>query len=144
MRSESRRRAQLLDRCWSVYLWLTSVFTLPEAFHVEFPAAAEAVLMTSALHVVVPLTNQFVLSLREEYAFGEQGLVVSRYSYNVIDHTSNNLLRADNLPHHRIDYRGRALSHQPHHLHDERGRVRSFSGQVLDFISCAKNLLLST
>jgi hypothetical protein len=144
MRSESRRRGQLLDRCWSVYLWLTSVFTLPETFHVEFPTVAEAVLMTGTLHVIVPLTNQIVLSLREEYAFGEQGLEVSRYSYNVIDHTSTNLLRADNLSHHRIDYRGRALSHPPHHLHDERGRVRSFSGQVLDFISCAKNLLLST
>jgi Family of unknown function (DUF6516) len=144
MRSESRRRVQLLDRCWSVYLWLTSVFTLPETFHVEFPTVAEAVLMTGTLHVIVPLTNQIVLSLREEYAFGEQGLEVSRYSYNVIDHTSTNLLRADNLPHHRIDYRGRALSHPPHHLHDERGRVRSFSGRVLDFISCTKNLLLST
>lgn len=58
MRSESRRRAQILDRCWSIYLWLTDAFILPETFHIEFPAAAEATLLTGALQVVVPLTNQ--------------------------------------------------------------------------------------
>jgi hypothetical protein len=141
MRSESRRRAQLLDRCWSIYLWLTDAFTFAETFHIEFPAAAEAALMSGALHVVVPLTDQLILSLREEYAFREHGLEVSRYSYNVIDHIGDNLFRADNLPHHRVDYRGRALSHPPHHMHDERGRVRSFTGQVQDFIRYAKNLL---
>ncbi len=142
MRSESRRRAQLLDRCWSVYSWLTDAFTLPETFHIEFPVAAEATLLTGALHVVVPLTNQLTLSLREEYALGGQDLEIRRYSYNVIDYTGNNLLRADNLPHHRTDYHGRVLSQPPHHMHDERGRVRSFTGQLQDFIKYAKNLLL--
>ena len=141
MRSESLRRAQLLDRCWSIYLWLIDAFTLAETFHVEFPAAAEAALLSGTLHVVVPLTDQLILSLREEYAFRDRGMEVSRYSDNVIDRTGDNLLRADNLPHHRVDYRGRTLSHPPHHMHDERGRVRSFTGQVQDFIRYAKNLL---
>ncbi|MBI4489208.1 MAG: hypothetical protein HY694_08995 [Deltaproteobacteria bacterium] len=141
MRFEGRRRAQLLNRCWSIYLWLTQAFILPENFHVEFPATAESALITGALHVTVPMTERLTLSLREEYAFGRQRLEVSRYSYNVIDRNGNNVLRADNLPYHRTDYRGRALTHPPHHLHDERGRVRSFSGQVQDFISYAKSCL---
>ena len=142
MRSEGRRRAQLLDRCWSIYLWLTHTFSLPESFHVEFPAAAESALFTASLHVVAPITEKLTLTLREEYAFGRQGLEISRYSYNVIDHQGANLLRADNLPYHRTDYRGRALTHPPHHLHDERGRVRSFTGGVQDFINHAKSLLI--
>ena len=75
--------------------------------------------------------------------WGGQELEISRYSYNVIDYTGNNLLRADNLPHHRTDYHGRALSHPPHHMHDERGRVRSFTGRVQDFIATAKTLASS-
>ena len=101
MRFEGRRQAQLFDRCWSIYLWLTHAFSLPESFHVEFPVAVESTLITGTLH----------------------------------------LLRADNLPHHRADYRGRALIHPPHHMHDERGRVRSFTWQVQDFISAAKSFL---
>jgi hypothetical protein len=141
MRSESRRQAQLLDRCWSIYLWLTQAFILPESFHVEFPATAESALITSSLHVTVPITKELTLSLREEYVFRRQGLEVSRYSYNVINQQEDNLLRADNLPYHRTDYRGHALTHPPHHLHDEQGRVRSFTGQVQDFIGYTKRLL---
>ncbi len=143
MRFEGRRQAQLLDRCWSIYLWLTEAFTLPESFHVEFPAAVESALLTGTLHITVPMTAQLTLSLREEYAFGKQGVEISRYSYNVIDSKGNNLWRADNLPYHRADYRGRALSHPPHHMHDEWGRVRAFTGKVQEFISYAKSLLIS-
>ncbi len=39
MRSEGRHRAALIDRCWSIYLWLARAFILPENFHVEFPVA---------------------------------------------------------------------------------------------------------
>lgn len=120
MRFEDRQRAQLLDRCWSVYLWLTQAFILPESFHVEFPATAESALITGTLHVTIPMTEKLTLSLREEYAFDRPGLEVSRYSYNVISSEGNNLLRADNLPYHRTDYRRRALSYPPHHMHDER------------------------
>lgn len=81
MPSESRRRAQILDRGWSLYLWLTDAFNLPETFHIEFPAAAEATFLTGAFQIVAPLTNQFTFSLREEYALGGQELEISRYSY---------------------------------------------------------------
>lgn len=142
MSSERRLRAQTLDRCWSVYQWLTHAFSLPEGFHVEFPAVAEATLITGALHLIVPITEELTLTLREEYTFGQHGLEVSRYSYNVIDRQGDNLLRADNLPYHRSDYRGRALTHPPHHLHDERGRVRSFTGRVEDFLSAVHPLAM--
>jgi hypothetical protein len=141
MRFEGRHRAELLNRCWSIYLWLTRAFILPERFHVEFPVTVETALITDVLHVTVPMTGKLTLSLREEYAFGTQGLETSRYSYNLIDREGNNLLRADNLPFHRTDYRGRTLTYPPHHMHDERGRVSSFSGQAPDFISQAKSFV---
>ena len=141
MRSEGRHRAALINRCWSIYLWLTDAFILPENFHVEFPVATESALITGVMHVSVPVSKNLTLSLREEYAFGRQGLEISRYSYNLIDSTGKNLFRADNLPFHKADYRGRALTRPPHHMHDGRGRVLSFSGQVPDFINEAKSFL---
>jgi len=84
MRFEGRQRAQLLDRCWSIYLWLTQTFILPESFHVEFPAAVESAIISGVLHFAVP-----------------------------------------------------------NHVHDERRRIRSFTGQVQDFISYAKSFLTS-
>ena len=139
MRSEGRHRADLLDRCWFIYLSLTDAFSLPENFHVEFPGTVETTLVSDALHLTVPVGRNLTLSLREEYAFGKRSLEVSRYSYNVIDSSGRNLLRADNLPFHRTDYRGRTLTHPPHHMHDERGRVLSFSGRVQDFVNHAKS-----
>ena len=81
--------------------------------------------------------------MREEYVFDRQRLAVSRYSYNLIEVTGNNVLRADNLPFHRNDYRRGLLSHPPHHLHDERDRVHSFNGNLDDFITRAKTALSS-
>lgn len=143
MRFEGRQRADLIDRCWSIYLCLTEAFTLPDNFHLEFPGAVETALATGALHVTCPVRTNLTLSLREEYAFERQRLTISRYSYNVIDHRGDNLFRADNLPFHRTDYRGRALTHPPHHMHDERGKVVSFSGQIEAFIRHTKNFLAS-
>lgn len=84
MRFEGRQRAQILDRCWSIYLWLTQTFILPESFHVDFPAVVESAIISGVLHFAVPITEKVTLSLLEEYAFGGQGLEVSRYSYNVM------------------------------------------------------------
>ena len=140
---EGRQRAAALDRCWSIYLSLTRAFILPEDFHVEFPVAVETVLVSGALQLTVPIGSDLTLSLREEYVFDRQRLTVNRYSYNVIDFAGNNVLRADNLPFHRNDYRRRLLSHPPHHLHDERDRVHSFSGNLDDFIARAKTILSS-
>jgi hypothetical protein len=131
----------VLERCWSLYQILTDTFVVPDTFHAEFPVIAESTLLTSALHLVLPLSAALTLSLREEYTFEQHVLQVRRYSYNVIDHVGANVLRADNLPHHRTDSRGRHLSHPPHHMHDERGRVLSFSGQIQDFLHAARSLL---
>jgi hypothetical protein len=82
---EGRQRAAALDRGWSIYLSLTSVFILPEDFHVEFPIVAESVLITGALQVTVAIRSDLSLSLREEYGFDpRQRLTVSRYSYNLL------------------------------------------------------------
>ncbi len=143
MRSEGRHRAALLDRCWFIYLSLTDAFSLPENFHVEFPSTVESTLISGALHLTVSLSGILTLSLREEYVFGRHGLEVSRYTYNVIDSSGRNLLRADNLPFHRTDYRGRTLTHPPHHMHDDRGRVLSFSGRVQDFVNHAQSFPVS-
>lgn len=143
MPSERQRRALLLERCWSLYQALTDVFVVPDTFHNEFPIAAEAALMAGALHITLSLTAELTLSLREEYIFEQYTLRVQRYSYNVIDHIGANVLRADNLPHHRTDYRGRRLTHPPHHMHDERGRVLSFSGQAQDFFHATHSLIIS-
>jgi len=110
-------------------------------FHEEFIEAAELALWSGALQVEVPILPDYLLDLREEYGFREQGLIVARYSYVLLDPHRNPLLRADPLPHHRVDYRGRRLTHFPHHLHDEQGRVRSFSGRLEDFLSQAASLL---
>jgi Family of unknown function (DUF6516) len=91
----------------------------------------------------VPIGSDLTLSLREEHVFDRQRLTVNRYSYNVIDITGNNVLRADNLPFHRTDYRRRLLRHPPHHLHDERDRVYSFSGDLDEFIARAQTILSS-
>ena len=90
------------------------------------------------MHIALPIGTNLTLSLREEYAFDRLRLTVNRYSYNVVDSHDDNLFRADNLPFHRTDYRGRALTHPPHHVHDARGKVLSFSGQIEDFIRHAK------
>jgi hypothetical protein len=140
---EGRQRAAALDRCWSIYLSLTSAFILPEEFHAEFPVAAESVLITAALQLTVSIGSNLTLSLREEYVFERQRLTINRYGYNVIDVTGNNVLRADNLPFHRTDYRGRLLQHPPHHLHDKRDRVHSFSGNFDEFIARARTILSS-
>jgi hypothetical protein len=143
MPSERQRQALLLEHCWSLYQMLTGAYTVPDSFHNDFPIAAETALLTSVLHTTLSLTLRLTLSLREEYAIEQYVLEVRRYSYNVIDHTGANVLRADNLPHHRIDYRGRPLLHPPHHMHDERGRVLSFSGQAHDFLQAVQRLLSS-
>ena len=63
---EGRQRAALLDRCWSIYLSLTSALNLPESFHVEFPVVVESALLSGTLHVTVPIDSELTLSLREE------------------------------------------------------------------------------
>jgi len=64
MRSEGRYRAEILDRCWSIYLSLTRAFVLSENFHVEFPVGVETALITGALNVTILMTGNRTLSVR--------------------------------------------------------------------------------
>jgi len=90
-------------------------------------------------HIAIPPRHS--LEIREEYEMREHELIVALYSYVLVAEGSRVLLRADPLPHHRVDYRGHRLTHFPHHLHDERGRIRSFSGRLEDFLVQAAALL---
>ena len=140
---DGRQRTALLDRCWLIYQSVARAFPVPESFHNEFPIIAESAIVSESLHLSVVIGADATLSLREEYAVERQRLTVIRYSYNVIDSTGDNLLRADNLPYHQTDYRNKPLTHPPNHLHDQRGRVFSFNGDVHSFIANAKTLLSS-
>jgi hypothetical protein len=137
-----RRRRRIAERCWRVYSWISRHFQVAPESHEEFLEAAELALWSGALQlqVRVAVPAGYGLDLREEYDFRDQELVVAHYSYVLIGE-GQPLLRADPLPHHRLDYRGRRLTHFPHHLHDEQGRVRSFSGELEDFLSQAAALL---
>jgi hypothetical protein len=85
MPCEGRQRAAVIDRCWSIYLSIKHALSLPENFHVEFPAAVESAVMSSSLHFTVGIGGDLMLTLREEYIFNRQRLTVNRYSYNLID-----------------------------------------------------------
>ena len=87
MPSERQRRALVLEHCWSLYQILTDTFVVPETFHPEFPVITETVLLTDALHIVLPLSSVLTLSVREEYAFEQYALQLRRYSYNTIGPT---------------------------------------------------------
>jgi len=82
-----------------------------------------------------PLRSGYFLHIHEEYDFREHTLSVKAYSYNLLDKGKNNIIRADCLAHHQVDYKGHKLAHFPHHVHDEKGRICSFSGRIEDFLT---------
>ena len=59
MRSEGRHRANLIDRCWFIYLSLADAFSLPENFHVEFPGTVETTLVSGAPPLHYPRRQKF-------------------------------------------------------------------------------------
>jgi len=83
------------------------------------------------------------LHIHEEYDFREHTLLIKVYRYNLLDKGKHNIIRADSLPHHRVDYKSHKLTHFPHHLHDERGRICSFSGWIEDFVKRSSAILES-
>ncbi len=124
-----------MDRCWLIYDLITEAFAVPHPFHLEFPSVVELALRSGYLQVLVEIDRKgHALHIHEEYEFRDYELVISVYSYPLLDKSKHCILRADPLPHPRVDYRRRRLSHFPHHLHDERGRIGSFSGQIEDFV----------
>ena len=48
MSYERHREAQIIDRCWSVYNLLTSAFSPPDTFHLDFPSLVETAFMSMA------------------------------------------------------------------------------------------------
>jgi hypothetical protein len=138
---EARQRRQIAERCWHLYDLINRSFTPAPEFHLEFPELAELAILSRALQVCLALAQGYSLEVHEEYDFRGQELTVVHYSYVLLDRDQTSLLRADPVPHHRVDYRKRRLTNFPHHLHDEHGRIRSFSGQLEDFLIQAATLV---
>lgn len=139
---DSYQQRLIIDRCWLIYDSLTETFAVPHKFHIEFPSLLELALISGYLQVLVTINRkEHLLHIHEEYDLRDYELVVKVYSYNLLDRSKHNIIRADPLPHHRVDYRRRKLTHFPHHLHDERGRICSFSGQIEDFVKRVGALL---
>lgn len=138
MPDEGHGQALLIDRCWSIYLLLTEAFAVPSSFHLEFPTVVERALVSGLFHLAVRLTDDHTLHLREEYQLTEHHLEIRSYSYALTGPAGPPLLRADPLPHHRTDYRKRPLTAFPHHLHEGEERIRSFSGDLSEFVALVK------
>ena len=101
-------------------------------------------MISGYLQVLVEISpRRHFLHIHEEYGFIEHILVVKAYSYNLLDKSKNNNIRADSLPHHRLDYKSHKLSHFPDHLHDEKGRICSFTGKIEDFVKRASEIIES-
>ena len=135
MLHDSHQRRLIINRCWQIYDLITQKFRPLHEFHIEFPSLVELALISGYLQVLVEISRRgHFLRIDEEYDFIEHMLVVKVYSYNLLDKSKHSIIRADSLPHHRVDYKGHNLSHFPDHLHDEKGRICSFTGKIEDFV----------
>ena len=135
MLSEAYRQRLIAGHCWEIYDLIARTFTVQPEFTSEFPELAEQALITGALSLRIQIEQDCFLQIEEEYDFQERELIIETYSYLLLNQALEVVIRADSLPHHQRDYRKRRLQHFPHHLHDEKGRIRSFTGQVEDFVS---------
>jgi hypothetical protein len=141
---DSHQHRLIINRCWLIYDFITKKFRPLHEFHIDFPSLVEFALISGYLQVLVEITRRGnFLHIHEEYDFIEHMLVVKVYSYNLLDKSKHSIIRADSLPHHRVDYKGHNLSHFPDHLHDEKGRICSFSGKLQDFVERASEIIAS-
>ena len=125
----------IIDRCWLIYNLISETFDVPHRFHLEFPSMVELAFTSGYLQLCVEISRKgHLLHIHEEYDFRDYEFIIRVYSYNLLDRSKDNIIRADSLPHHQVDYRRRKLTHFPHHLHDDRGRICSFSGWIEDFV----------
>jgi hypothetical protein len=138
MPRESHGLALLIDRCWSIYLLLNEHVSVPPDFYEEFPVLVERATHSGLFRFTVRLSDQHSLYIREEYEVTGHQLRVGSYSYALTGPAGTPLLRADPLPHHRTDYRKRSLTAFPHHLHEGKERIRSFSGDLSEFMALVK------
>ena len=132
---DAYQRRQIIDRCWLIYDLISEAFEVPQRFHPEILSVVELALTSGYLQLCVEISRKgHLLYIHEEYDFRDYEFVVKVYSYNLLDKSKDNIIRADPLPHHQVDYKRRKLAHFPHHLHAERGRICSFSGWIEDFV----------
>lgn len=144
MLHNSHQRRLIINRCWLIYDLITEKFRPLHEFYIEFPSLVELALISGYLQVFVEISPRgHFLHIHEEYDFGKHRLKVKGYSYNLLDKSKHNIIRADSLPHHRVDYKSHKLSHFPDHLHDEKGRIRSFTGKIEDFVKRASEIIES-
>lgn len=144
MLHNSYQQRLIINRCWFIYDLITGKFRYLYEFHIEFPALVELALISGYLQVFVKISpGGHFLHIHEEYDFREHRLEVKGYSYNLLDKSKHNIIRADSLPYHRVDYKGHELSHFPDHLHDEKGRICSFNGKVEDFVKKVSGIIES-
>jgi len=140
----SHQQRLIINRCWLIYDLITEKFRHLYEFHIEFPALVELASISCYLQILEEISPEgYFLHIHEEYDFGEHRLQLKGYSYNLLDKSKHNIIRADSLPHHRVDYKGHELSHFPDHLHDEKGRICSFTGKIEDFVKRASEIIKS-
>ncbi|MBM3241888.1 hypothetical protein FJZ31_36925 [Candidatus Poribacteria bacterium] len=137
----THQRYLIADRCWLIYDLITNTFSVLDSFHLEFPEIVEVALASGYIEIRVQIEREHLLYIYEEYSFQAHTIVRVSYSYNLLDASQNNIIRADDVPHHRVDYRNQMLSHFPNHLHDEKGRICSFTGEIADFFHQVKRFL---
>ena len=138
----SQQRGLIIDRCWMIYGLVSDKLLPSHEFHIEYPGIVEFALTTGYFQFLAEVgRGGHFLHIHEEYKFTEYRLSIQTYVYSVFDKGKATIIRADSLPHHRIDHKGQSLSHFPNHLHDARGRICSFSGQIEDFIKRSSAIL---
>lgn len=132
---DAYQRSQIIDRCWSIYYLISDAFEVQQRFHLEIISVVELALSSGYFQLCVEISRKgHLLYIHEEYDFRDYEFLVKVYSYNPLDKSKDNIIRADPLPHHKVDYKGRKLVHFPHHLHDKKGRICSYSGLIEDFV----------
>ena len=131
----SRQQGLIIERCWLIYELVSDKLVPLNEFHIRYPNLVEFALTSGYFKLLVEIGGSgHSIHIYEEYEFAEYKLVLKAYVYILFDKAKNSIIRADSLPHHRLDYKGHRLAHFPNHLHDEMGRICSFSGRIEDFV----------
>ena len=142
MSHDSLLEKLILNHCWQTYEILYSNFTPAARFSSEFLSAVELAVVTNLFQLSIEIdAAKHVLHIREEWKSEDYKLTVLSYSYNLLDKDKHTIIRADSLPHHKVDYKGHPLAYFPHHIHDRKGRICSFSGNLHDFVMKCLDIL---
>ena len=93
---EGRQRAAVIERCWAINIRSPTPSTFPEPFHPEFADVVESALISDGLRFTVSVAGGLTL-VAGDYVFDRHKLTVSRYSYDLIDASGDNVFCADNF-----------------------------------------------